>query len=76
MALAMLIGSMSTVTLSVLSPADTIAALLANTFPEADRGLETGALMYAACVLLLITLLVNIAGAVIVAKTTQGGDKR
>jgi len=76
MALAMLVGSMSTLTLSFFSPADTIAALLANTFPEANVGLETGALMSAACVLLLITLIVNVAGAFIVAKTTSGGDKR
>jgi phosphate transport system permease protein len=76
MALAMLVGSMSTITLSFFSPADTIAALLANTFPEANVGLETGALMYAACVLLLITLIVNVAGAVIVAKATPGGDAR
>nr|WP_319490435.1 phosphate ABC transporter permease subunit PstC [uncultured Desulfobacter sp.] len=76
MALAMLVGSMPTVTLSFFSPADTIAALLANTFPEAEVGLETGALMYAACVLLLITLIVNVAGAVIVAKATPGGGKR
>ena len=76
MALAMLVGSMSTLTLSFFSPADTIAALLANTFPEANVGLETGALMSAACVLLLITLIVNVAGAVIVAKATPGGDNR
>ena len=76
MALAMLVGSMNTLTLSIFSPADTIAALLANTFPEANIGLETGALMYAACVLLLITLVVNIAGAVIIAKATPGGEER
>ena len=76
MALAMLVGSMNTLTLSIFSPADTIAALLANTFPEAEIGLETGALMYAACVLLLITLVVNIAGALIIAKATPGGEKR
>ena len=75
MALAMLVGSMPTLTLSFFSPADTIAALLANTFPEANIGLETGALMYAACVLLMITLIVNVAGAIIVAKATPGGDK-
>ncbi len=73
MALAMLVGSMSTLTFSIFSPADTIAALLANTFPEASVGLETDALMYAACVLLLITLFVNIAGAFIINKTTPGG---
>ncbi|WP_321495329.1 phosphate ABC transporter permease subunit PstC [uncultured Desulfobacter sp.] len=76
MALAMLVGSMPTLTLSFFSPADTIAALLANTFPEANVGLETGALMYAACALLMITLIVNIAGALIVARTTPGGNKR
>jgi len=75
MALAMLVGGMNTLTLSIFSPADTIAALLANTFPEAGVGLETGALMYAACVLLLITLLVNIAGAIIVGKATPGGER-
>lgn len=75
MALAMLVGSMPTLTLSFFSPADTIAALLANTFPEADVGLETGALMYAACVLLLITLVVNVAGELIIRKTTSGGKK-
>ncbi len=75
MALAMLVGSMSTLTFSIFAPADTIAALLANTFPEADVGLETGALMYAACVLLLITLLVNVAGEFIIRKTTPGGGK-
>lgn len=75
MALAMLVGSMSTVSLSIFSPADTIAAMLANTFPEAGPGLETGALMYAACVLLLITLFVNIAGALIINKATPGGRR-
>lgn len=73
MALAMLVGSMSTLTLSFFSPADTIAAMLANTFPEASTGLETDALMYAACVLLLITLIVNIIGALIIKKATPGG---
>lgn len=75
MALAMLVGSMSTVTLSIFSPADTIAAMLANTFPEAGPGLETGALMCAACTLLLITLFVNIAGTFIINKATPGGGR-
>lgn len=75
MALAMLVGSMSTISLSILSPADTIAALLANTFPEAEFGLETQALLYAACVLLLITLIVNVIGALIINKTTPGGKR-
>ncbi len=65
MALAMLAGNANVISWSVFSPANTLAALLANHFPEADS-IEVGALMYAALVLLAITLLVNIIGTVIV----------
>lgn len=61
MALAMLIGNSNQVTLSLFAPAETLAALLASHFPEAGP-LEVQALMYAALVLLAITLLVNVAG--------------
>ncbi len=61
MALAMLIGNANTVSLSLFSPANTLASLLASNFPEAARA-ERGALMYAALALLAVTLLVNIAG--------------
>jgi phosphate transport system permease protein len=61
MALAMLIGNSNQVTLSLFAPAETLAALLASHFPEAGP-LEVQALMYAALVLLAITLIVNIAG--------------
>src|SRR6202030_1164829 len=54
MALAMLVGNASTMDWSLFAPADTLAALLANRFPEASR-IEVGALMYAALVLLMIT---------------------
>lgn len=70
MALAMLVGNTNTLTLSLLSPANTLASLLANHFPEA-AGLEVGALMYASLVLLAITLLVNIIGSVIVWHATK-----
>jgi phosphate transport system permease protein len=62
MALAMLVGSSNTISPSLFSPADTLAALLANKFPEAASPLDLGALMYAALVLLALTLLVNWAG--------------
>ena len=65
MALAMLAGNANVIGWSMFSPANTLAALLANHFPEAGR-IEVGALMYAALVLLLITLVVNIAGTAIV----------
>jgi phosphate transport system permease protein len=64
MALAMLVGNVNEMRWSVFSPADTLAALLANKFAEASK-VEVGVLMYAALVLLGITLLINIAGALI-----------
>jgi phosphate transport system permease protein len=66
MALAMLIGSTSVISPSLFSPADTLAALLANKFPEAASPIDLGALMYAALVLLVLTLLVNVAGELII----------
>ena len=61
MALAMLVGNSNQISLSLFSPANTLAALLAMNFPEAGPR-EVEVLMYAALVLLAITLLVNIAG--------------
>ena len=48
-----------------MAPANTIASLLANQFPEA-RGIQVSALMYAAVLLMLMTLIVNILAEVIV----------
>ncbi len=64
MALAMLVGNSNVISSSLFSPANTLAALLANHFPEAGN-VEMGALMYVALVLLAITLLVNIVGTLI-----------
>lgn len=61
MALAMLIGNSNQINLSLFAPANTLASLLASSFPEAGE-VEVQALMYAALVLLAITLLVNIVG--------------
>ncbi len=61
MALAMLIGNSNQISLSLFAPANTLASLLASSFPEAGP-IEVKALMYAALVLLLITFLVNLAG--------------
>ena len=47
MALAMLIGNANQISLSLFSPANTLASLLASNFPEAS-GIEVEALMYAA----------------------------
>jgi phosphate transport system permease protein len=71
MALAMLAGNANVISWSMFSPASTLAALLANHFPEAGGG-EVAALMYAALVLLAITLVVNIVGTWILQRADAG----
>jgi phosphate transport system permease protein len=68
MAVAMPIGNSNQISLSPFSPANTLAALLALNFPEAGP-LEVRVLMYAALVLLLITLLVNMLGTALMNRT-------
>ena len=65
MALAMLVGNANQISVSLFSPANTLAALLANNFPEAGAR-QVGVLMYAALVLLAITLVVSILGALVI----------
>jgi phosphate transport system permease protein len=69
MALAMLVGSVSNISWSLFSPSNTLASLLATKFSEASQ-IEIEALMYAALVLLAITLAVNIVGTWIVLRTS------
>jgi phosphate transport system permease protein len=71
MALAMLVGNANEISASLFSPANTLAALLANNFPEAGPK-DVGVLMYAALVLMAITLLVNIVGALLLQRATAG----
>jgi len=70
MALAMLIGNSNQISLSLFSPANTLAALLALNFPEAGPR-EVQSLMYAALVLLAITLAVNVLGEAIMARSSR-----
>lgn len=65
MAVTMLIGNVNQLQVSWLAPANTIASLLASQFPEA-QGMQVAALMYAALLLVLLTLVVNILAEVIV----------
>ena len=74
MALAMLIGNSNQLSLSLFSPANTLAALLALNFPEAGPR-EVEVLMYAALVLLAITLLVNVAGGMMMSLATRSVRK-
>ena len=59
MAVTMIIGNSTNFTWSLLAPGNTISSMLANQFGEAD-GLQVSALMYAALVLMVLTLVVNL----------------
>jgi len=59
MAVTMIIGNSLKFSTSLLSPGITIASLLANRFGEAD-GLQVSSLMYAALVLMVLTLIINL----------------
>lgn len=70
MAVAMLIGNSSRLSWSLLSPGGTLAGLLANQFGEAE-GLQINSLMYAALILVVITLGVNLLGEAVLRYTQK-----
>ncbi|HRJ71401.1 MAG TPA: phosphate ABC transporter permease subunit PstC, partial [Terrimicrobiaceae bacterium] len=70
MAIAMLIGNSSRLTWSLLSPGGTLAGLLANQFGEAE-GLQVHSLMFAALLLVVLTLFVNMAGEAVLRYTQR-----
>ncbi|HJN35108.1 MAG TPA: phosphate ABC transporter permease subunit PstC [Prochlorococcaceae cyanobacterium Fu_MAG_50] len=59
MAVTMIIGNSNNFSWSLLAPGNTIASMLANQFAEAD-GSQISSLMYAALILIIMTLMVNI----------------
>jgi phosphate transport system permease protein len=65
MAVTMVIGNANKIQPSLFGQGATISSLLANQFAEAD-GLQISSLMYAAFVLFLITLAVNVLAELIV----------
>jgi phosphate transport system permease protein len=60
MAVTMVIGNSAQISASLLDPAYTIPAILANEFAEAEPGLHIGALSYLGLILFALTLVVNI----------------
>ncbi len=70
MAVTMVIGNSNNISPSLLAPSNTIASLLANQFAEAS-GLQVSALMYAALILFLLTLLVNVLAELIVIRVKR-----
>ncbi|WP_041391505.1 phosphate ABC transporter permease subunit PstC [Prochlorococcus marinus] len=59
MAVTMIIGNSNNFSWSIMSPGYTISSMLANQFGEAD-GSQVSSLMYAAFILMILTLAVNI----------------
>ena len=70
MAVTMLIGNANNINISFLAPSNTISSLLANQFAEAN-GLQVAALMYAALILFVLTMIVNILAEFIVARVQR-----
>jgi phosphate transport system permease protein len=70
MAVAMLIGNSSRLSWSLLSPGGTLAGLLANQFGEAE-GMQVNSLMFAALILVVITLCVNLLGEAVLRYTQK-----
>ena len=75
MALAMLFGNTNSFSWSLFAPGNTLAALMANQWPESSD-VEKGALMYAGLVLLGITLAINILGTLLVMRTAKVGEAK
>lgn len=70
MAVAMLIGNSQRLSWSLLAPSNTLSALLANQFAEAE-GIQVSALMYAAVLLVIMSLCVNIGGEAVLRYTRR-----
>ena len=70
MAVAMLIGNSTRLSWSLFAPSGTLASLLANQFGEAE-GMQISALMFAAFLLVVLTLGVNIIGELVLRITER-----
>jgi phosphate transport system permease protein len=72
MAVTLVIGNANVIPNSFLGPGQTIASLIANDFFENFNPLERPALLYAALVLLVITLVVNVGARLLLARFQRG----
>ena len=73
MAVTMVIGNRNGISASLLSPAQTMASLLANEFMEADKPAYAQALIYVALVLLILTFTMNLVARILINSTTKPG---
>ena len=70
MAVTMVIGNANQVNLSIFDQGYTVSSLLANQFTEAS-GLQVASLMYAALILFVLTLVVNVLAQLIVSRVNR-----
>jgi phosphate transport system permease protein len=68
MAVTMLIGNSNKIPLSIFSPANTLASVIANEFAEASEALYVSSLIELALLLLVLTTLFSLGGRIIVKK--------
>jgi phosphate transport system permease protein len=72
MAVTMVIGNVPQIKASLLAPAYTVSAVIANEFAEATADLYVSALVYAGLALFLVTVIVNVLARVLVFKVARG----
>jgi phosphate transport system permease protein len=72
MAVTMVIGNGQDIPVSVFDQAQTIASKIAVTFNEASGGLQTQSLVAIGLILLVMTLLLNVAARLLVSRAQQG----
>ncbi len=72
MAVTMVIGNVPQIKASLLAPAYTISAVIANEFAEATQDLYVSALIYAGLVLFIVTLVVNVIARLLVSRVARG----
>jgi phosphate transport system permease protein len=75
MAVTMVIGNVPQIKTSLLAPAYTIPAVIANEFTEATSDLYVAALIYLALVLFLVTVVINILARLLVERVKGTGGK-
>jgi phosphate transport system permease protein len=71
-AVTQVIGNANQIKASLFAPAGTLAAQIANEFPNASPGLYQSSLLYLAAILLVISLIVNIVARVLVRRARTG----
>lgn len=72
MAVTMVIGNVPQIKASLLAPAYTIPAVIANEFAEATEDIYVAALVYAGLVLFMVTVIVNALARLLISRVARG----